>query len=97
MSSFFLSFIFHITVINENFLFNIVSHMSHRGTEQGTIERKFYNTWCRNTDDTDQHGLTHWSGDRQMIDHQFAGRCHSVFAMTLYREAPCCLHNEHSV
>jgi hypothetical protein len=38
--------LFHI-IINENSLFQIISHMSHKDTEQSTMQRSFCNTlWC---------------------------------------------------
>jgi hypothetical protein len=42
-------FIFHITIVNENYLFWIVFHMGYKDTEQGAREWRFCNSRWRNT------------------------------------------------
>jgi hypothetical protein len=51
---------FYIAIINENSLFYIVPHMSHKDTEQITIERSFYNTQWHNTDWLTDQVITEW-------------------------------------
>jgi hypothetical protein len=41
--------LFHITIMNESPLFQIVSHTNHKNAEQSTIERSYYHTRWRNT------------------------------------------------